>query len=256
MSYHLRNYRHRNPKGGEDKKGSGPFFQSSQGAQKKGVQRKKKDGAFFQPKLAIGQPDSIQEKEADATAGKMVQRLATSKEDEKLSTHDARMEKDKEEPMKPVQKKGKPDDKKEEEKKTLHKKDAPDKKKKKKKAAGAEMGKKKGGMVHKKEKGPASGGFAPPEVAAEIKRQSGKGSPLPAGTLAEMNKSFGTDFSQVRIHYDSAAARLCEELNAQAFTHGTDIFFNEGKYNPESTEGKLLLAHELTHVVQQREPIC
>lgn len=245
MSYHLRNYRHRNPKGGEDKKGSGPFFQSSQGAQKKGVQRKKKDSAFFQPKLAVGQPDSIQEKEADATAGKVIQRLATSKEDEKLGTHDARMEKDKEEPMKPVQKKGKPDEKKDEEKKTLHKKDAPEKKKKKK-----------GGMIHKKEKGTASGGFAPPEVATEIKRQSGKGSPLPPGTLAEMNKSFGTDFSQVRIHTDAAAARLCEELNAQAFTHGTDIFFNEGKYNPESTEGKLLLAHELTHVVQQREPVC
>jgi hypothetical protein len=117
-------------------------------------------------------------------------------------------------------------------------------------------------MIHKKEKGPgaggfaAGGGFASPEVAAGIKRQSGKGSPLPAGTLAEMNKSFGMDFSQVRIHTDSAAARLCEELNAQAFTHGTDIFFNEGKYNPESTEGKLLLAHELTHVVQQRELIC
>jgi len=74
---------------------------------------------------------------------------------------------------------------------------------------------------------------------------------LPPKTLAEMNHSFGMDFSGVRIHHDAAAARLCCELNAQAFTHGMDIYFNEGKYNPDSKEGRLLLAHELTHVAQQ-----
>jgi len=66
-----------------------------------------------------------------------------------------------------------------------------------------------------------------------------------------MSKSFGVDFSNVRIHHDTASAKLCQELNAIAFTHGQDIFFNEGKFNPDSKEGKMLLAHELTHVVQQ-----
>ena len=66
-----------------------------------------------------------------------------------------------------------------------------------------------------------------------------------------MESRFGSDFSGVRIHDNSHAATLNRELNAQAFTRGTDIFFNKGYYNPETSSGKHLLAHELTHVVQQ-----
>jgi hypothetical protein len=253
MSYHSRNYRHRNPKaGGEEQKASAPFFAAPKGA----AQRKKKGDTFFQAKLTIGQPGDVHEKEADAVAsqvvrrqadqkpviqrkdGRLLQRLATSKEDEKLGTHDARMEKDKEEPEKPVYTKQMPGEKKDKDKMGIRK--AEDPKKKKKKGPGM------GGVVRKKEANMASGA-----VSAEIERQSGKGSPLPAKTLAEMNRSFGMDFGKVRIHHDDAAARLCCELNAQAFTHGLDIYFNEGKYNPESAEGKMLLAHELTHVAQQ-----
>ncbi|HEV9036499.1 MAG TPA: DUF4157 domain-containing protein [Puia sp.] len=231
MSYSLRNYRHRNPKAGDEQKtNSGPFFQTGKGA---AVQRKKKSGFF-------------------------VQRLATSKEDEKLGTNDARMEKDKEEPMKPVQTKQAPGDKKKKKKpvqkkghnmdkrKKKHIRRAEDPEKKKKKAPGG------GGMIHKKEKThEAEGHSSMHAVEAELEHQSGKGSALPAKTLAEMNHSFGTDFSHVRVHHDATAAALCNELNAQAFTHGCDIYFNEGKYNPESEEGKRLLAHELTHVIQQ-----
>jgi Domain of unknown function (DUF4157) len=257
MSYSLRNYRHRNPQKGEDKKGATPFFNAAKSAS---IQKKKK-GAFFQPKLTIGKPGDIHEKEADAVASQVVQRLATSKEDEKIGTNDARMEKDKEDPMKPVQKKEGGDEKKE--KKDVHK--AEDPKKKKKEIHKAEDPEKKKKGIHKaedpekkKKKGPGAGQIqkkpentASAGVSAEIERQSGKGSPLPARVLAEMNHSFHMDFSKVRIHHDAAAAKLCVELNAQAFTHGNDIYFNEGKYNPESPDGKLLLAHELTHVVQQ-----
>ena len=249
MSYNLRNYRHRNPKTGDEKKTSTPFFNAPKGAS---VQKKKE--AFFQPKLTVGQPGDIHEKEADAVASQVIQRLATSKEDEKLGTNDARMEKDKEDPMKPVHLKEMPgihkaDDPKKK-KKELHKMDDPKKKKKElHKAEDPKKKKKKGpGMLQKKPESTASAA-----VSAEIERQSGKGSPLPKNTLAEMNHSFGVDFSHVRIHHDHAAAQLCCELNAQAFTHGHDIYFNEGKYNPESAEGKLLLAHELTHVVQQHQ---
>ncbi len=211
MSYSQRNYRHRNPKSGDEQKtSSGPFFQTGKGA---AVQRKKRS-TFFQAK----KKDTVQ-------------RLATSKEDEKLGTNDRRMEKDKEEPMKPVQTKADTAGKKKK-KKPVMKKDQ-DKKKKKK-------------PVMKKEKSTSG-----PSVEAELAEQSGKGSPLPAKTMAEMNHKFGLDFSHVRVHHDAAAATLCNELNAQAFTHGWDIYFNEGKYNPESEEGKHLLAHELTHVVQQ-----
>jgi Domain of unknown function (DUF4157) len=251
MSYSLRNYRHRNPKTGDEQKtSSGPFFQSPKGA---AVQRKKGSG-FFQRKVTVGKPGDVHEKEADSMANKVVQRLATSKEDEKIGTHDARMEKDKEEPMKPVQTKQAPGEKKdkdvhkmddpEKKKKGVHKMDDPEKKKKGVHKMDDPEKKKKG--VHKKEENTAS-----PAVAAELERQSGKGSPLPADTLAEMSQAFGMDFSHVRIHHDSAAVALCVELNAQAFTQGCDIYFNEGKYNPESSEGKRLLAHELTHVAQQ-----
>ena len=74
---------------------------------------------------------------------------------------------------------------------------------------------------------------------------------MDANTLAEMESNFGTDFSNVRIHTDSEAQHMSQEVGAQAFTHGSDIYFNEGKYNPDSKEGKHLLAHELTHTIQQ-----
>lgn len=278
MSYGLRNYRHRNPKTGDEKKSSNPFFKSSKG----GPLQRKKEAAFFQPKLTIGQPGDIHEKEADAVANQVVQRLATSKEDEKIGTNDARMERDKEDPMKPVQTKentegvtvqtkagmddpkkrlqkaGAPDPKKKK-KKGVQKAEDPKKKKKKvQKAEDPEKKKKK--PVHKKEDGGGEvirrkeANVASEAVSAEIMEASGKGSPLPAEIQAEMSRALGMDLGRVRIHHDAAAAKLCTELNAQAFTHGYDIFFNEGKYNPESAEGKRLLAHELTHVAQQNHP--
>lgn len=77
------------------------------------------------------------------------------------------------------------------------------------------------------------------------------GSPLPEKVRKEMETQFNLNFGDVKIHTDDEAAALCQEINAQAFTNGYHIFFNSGKYNPESSAGKLLLAHELTHVVQQ-----
>jgi hypothetical protein len=70
-----------------------------------------------------------------------------------------------------------------------------------------------------------------------------------------MESRFGADFSNVKIHTGSYATQLSKDLNAQAFTVGNDVYFNEGKYQPESSEGKHLLAHELTHVIQQAPDI-
>jgi hypothetical protein len=72
-------------------------------------------------------------------------------------------------------------------------------------------------------------------------------------TRNEMEMGFGADFSQVNIHTGSQAVQMNKELGAQAFTHGKDIYFNERKYNPYSNEGKHLLAHELTHTIQQNK---
>jgi hypothetical protein len=89
------------------------------------------------------------------------------------------------------------------------------------------------------------------EAASRISHRRGQGSPLDDATRSRMEPAFGADFSDVRIHADSEAAQLNQDLGAQAFTHGSDIYFNEGKYNPASQDGERLLAHELTHTVQQ-----
>ncbi|MCB0573402.1 MAG: DUF4157 domain-containing protein [Saprospiraceae bacterium] len=88
-------------------------------------------------------------------------------------------------------------------------------------------------------------------IGNRLSNRRGSGNPLPKSVKANMEKSFGTDFSGVRIHTDSEAVEMNRDLHAQAFTHGQDVYFNSGKFNPEQTEGKRLLAHELTHVVQQ-----
>ena len=89
-----------------------------------------------------------------------------------------------------------------------------------------------------------------PSIETRLKNSSG-GTKMEAKVLTEMEQKFGTDFSHVKIHNDGAAAQMCKELGAQAFTHVNDIYFNEGKYNPNSVEGKRLLAHELTHTIQE-----
>ncbi|MEB2783087.1 eCIS core domain-containing protein [Algoriphagus persicinus] len=90
-----------------------------------------------------------------------------------------------------------------------------------------------------------------PQVSSQITQSKGSGQALPAPVQAEMGQKIGADFSGVSIHTGSQAAGMSNALGAQAFTHGSDIYFNEGKYQPESSQGKHLLAHELTHTVQQ-----
>lgn len=98
-------------------------------------------------------------------------------------------------------------------------------------------------------------GDGPPVVsnaASEAITQSrGKGASLSGDTKDFMESRFGRSFEDVRLHTDGEAARLSSGLNAQAFTHGSDIYFNAGKFDPGSSGGRHLLAHELTHVVQQ-----
>lgn len=91
-------------------------------------------------------------------------------------------------------------------------------------------------------------------TAAPIVNQvlsNGNGQPLPASTRAFFEPQFGTDFSQVRVHTDGQAAELAHSIQAKPFTTGQDVVFGAGQFAPEHTEGKRLLAHEVTHVLQQ-----
>ena len=89
------------------------------------------------------------------------------------------------------------------------------------------------------------------QIESRIHAQKSGGQPLPASTRAFFEPRFGTDFSQVRVHTDSQAAETTNSIQAKAFTFGRNIAFGPGQYVPESHEGQRLLAHELTHVVQQ-----
>ena len=89
------------------------------------------------------------------------------------------------------------------------------------------------------------------ELHARLNQTRGSGQPLPKETRTFMESRLGLDFSAVRVHTDSHAVQMARELNAEAFTVGRNIYFGIGRYNPGASSGKKLLAHELTHVVQQ-----
>lgn len=149
-----------------------------------------------------------------------IQRLATPDEEKMPGTNDQRMREDKMIQEKPeVQRTNKPE---EEE------------------------------MLQSKTDNSGSNAVASPQISTQIESTRGHGQPLPENTRTEMESGIGADFSGVKVHTDAQAVGLNRALGAQAFTHGNDVYFNSGKYNPETTAGKRLLAHELAHVVQQR----
>lgn len=90
-----------------------------------------------------------------------------------------------------------------------------------------------------------------PAAQAGIHTLRGSGNPLSPTLRAFFEPRFGADFRGVRVHTDAQAAETAKSVNARAFTLGQDVVFGAGEYSPATTQGKKLLAHELTHVVQQ-----
>lgn len=205
--------------------------------------------------------DKKVQKKSDKEEDKKVQKKGEKEEDKKVQKKS-----DREEDKKTVQKKeDKEEDKrvqkksdKEEDKKVQKKGEKEEDKKVQKKCADCEGEDKK---VQKKEdkeekKEPVQAklndsGTVNEGIESDLKSSKGGGSGMDKNTKQEMESGFGANFSSVNIHTDSKAVQMSEELGAQAFTHGNDVYFNKGKYNPESKEGKHLLAHELTHTIQQ-----
>jgi hypothetical protein len=104
-------------------------------------------------------------------------------------------------------------------------------------------------LVQRKSFAAQDGGAEPPAAVHEVLRSPGE--PLGAAERQYFEPRFGHDFSQVRVHTDALAGESAREVNARAYTVGGNIAFAEGQYSPGTDEGKRLLAHELTHVVQQ-----
>jgi chemotaxis protein histidine kinase CheA len=191
-----------------------------------------------------------------STDNKEEEKKVQKKEDKKEEEKPVQKKEDKKEEEKPVQKK---ENKKEEEKPVQKKEDKkeeedPVQKKENKKEEENPVQKKE---TKKEEEKPVQKKNAnnpkaeEPAIEKQIIASKEGGKSMEDDVRKEMEKQFSKDFKHVRIHNDPMSYELCRKINALAFTHGTHIYFAEGKYNPQSVEGKRLLAHELTHVVQQ-----
>jgi hypothetical protein len=105
-------------------------------------------------------------------------------------------------------------------------------------------------LIQRKTMGDAQVQTAPP-IVHEVLRSSGQ--PLDAATRAFMEPHFDHDFSHVRVHTDAKAAESAQAIGAAAYTVGHDLVFGAGEFNPQHSVGRHLIAHELTHVVQQSQ---
>jgi hypothetical protein len=97
----------------------------------------------------------------------------------------------------------------------------------------------------------AVGGDVDVDTERRITAATGGGSPLPSHVSARLEPAFGADFSGIRVHEGARAAELNDRIQARAFTTGSDIFFRDGVPDASTTSGQHLLAHELTHTIQQ-----
>ncbi|KAA9347819.1 eCIS core domain-containing protein [Larkinella humicola] len=206
---------------------SQPFFA------KTGASSRSQPEPFFkapvQTKLAVGRADDRFEREADATADRVMRMpapdssarpffpasgLLQPKSDEKEKKEVRRKEADTDTPVIQL------------------KTDEEDKKKIRKKGDSVTPA--------------VTGGFE-----SQLSASQSGGQPLSADTRQFMEPRFGADFSGVRVHTDAPAVQMSQSIGAQAFAYQNHVYFNEGKYSPGTSSGQHLLAHELTHVVQQ-----
>jgi len=193
------------------------------------LQLKSSEDTAIQAKLTVGKPDDIYEKEADRVADRVMTMpaeqtvsLQSEKEEEKVKRSSLSQT------LTPfVQREQKPDDKVQASFITIQRKSRSQPK------------------------------SLDDKTSSMIRNSLGQGSPLPRETADFMESRFGADFSSVKIHTDSQAATISKQINARAFTLGNNIYFGEGQYNSQTHEGKRLLAHELTHTIQQgTSPVC
>lgn len=109
-----------------------------------------------------------------------------------------------------------------------------------------------GALIAREGAGIMPDGTVHPDVQATIASARGGGGALDGGTRERFAGAFGDPLSDVRVHTGTGADALARSVAARAFTTGSDVFFASGEYRPGTGDGDRLLAHELTHVVQQR----
>ena len=215
----------------------------------------------IQAKLKVGATNDAYEREADAVAARVMagplapapiaagapiaaQRMCAECEDEAKGQRAEIQRQPVEEEEEELQAKARPDglQRQEEEEEELQAKARPD---------GLQRQEEEEEELQAKSK--ATGPFtASAGVSARVSALKGGGQPLPTSTRAFFEPRFGASFADVRVHTGPRAAAAAKALNARAFTTGRDVVFGDGEYAPTARSGGELLAHELTHVVQQR----
>ncbi|ODG98918.1 hypothetical protein A4S05_06825 [Nostoc sp. KVJ20] len=178
-----------------------------------------------QAKLSISQPGDIYEQEADSVAQQVMQRMAQPVNSQSIQ-REALPEEEEELQMKSLdnstlQREALPEDEEELQMKPMVQRQA------------------------------EAGIAAAPDLEASINQARGGGQIMADNIREPMEQAFGADFSGVKVHTDGQSDQLNRSIQARAFTTGQDVFFRQGEYNPGSRGGQELLAHELTHVVQQ-----
>lgn len=232
-----------------------PFF-SKRGAQPD-VQAKEE--GFFQPKLTIGQPGDRYEQEADQVADALVNHSHAGSPDAQAVRKKAKIQRMEEEEAQPKlqrqeEEEAQPKLRRQEEEEAQPKLQLQEEEEAQPKLQRQEEEAQPKLQLQEEEEAvqaKAQGNQASPALQQRLAENKGKGHPLPRQVRNNMENAFEADLGGVRIHTDQEAVQMNENLGAQAFTHGQDVYFNEGKFSPESKSGKHLLAHELTHVVQQ-----
>jgi len=214
----------------------------------------------IQPKLQVGRPGDRYEQEADRMADRVMQSSSPAIASRSVSPMPAigRIQRQTNEPLQ--RQPAAEDEKKKVAKDVAHKAEQKKQQAEKEKVVAEETAVTADKDKHvkekkKKEDEPVQTQAQPGQVPAvtptlenHLSTRQGGGQPLPEPTRTFMESRFHHDFSKVRVHHDSQATQA---LNARAFTHRHDIFFNPAQYQPEAPHGQHLLAHELTHVVQQ-----
>ncbi|MBD1897942.1 DUF4157 domain-containing protein [Coleofasciculus sp. FACHB-129] len=209
------------------------------------VQRQEESGEEMEPiqaKLTIGEVGDKYEQEADQTAQQVVSQI-NSPQGQSLQREE--MPEEEELQMKPqqgtIQREEMPEEEELQMKPTsgtIQREEMPEDEELQMKP-----------MVQRQSDG--GGMDATPDLEASIQQAKGGGQPLSDNIKEPMEKAFGADFSGVNVHTDAQSDRMNQSIQAKAFTTGQDVFFRQGAYDPGSRGGQELLAHELTHVVQQ-----
>ncbi|SKA36529.1 protein of unknown function [Chitinophaga eiseniae] len=255
-----------------------PKTSAAQKAPKSAPSLKNEEKPFFAPamppvqtKLKVGSPNDPSEKEADSMADKVMRmpaattaakipagkKIQTKKEDGKLQAKHKDPKKVQAKAQEGQKVQAKPEEKvqKKEEQKIQKKGEQVQKKEEQ------QVQKKEEQQVQKKEdttvqrKGEGTPITVTNEIGEGIRQQSAGGFTLSDDTRSFMESRFNADFSNVRIHTGPESAQLNNQLGAKAFTYQNHIFFNNNQYQPEAPAGKQLLAHELTHTIQQGQSV-